>query len=215
MRRLVLTLAAAALVGTAAPARAEIALLANGQTFKVQARRVEGDLVWLTLRGGGELALPAGHVRGYVPDEVVAEVETAVAKAALGSSGSTADLRQLATDTARRHGLDPELVLAVAGVESAFQPKAVSSKGAQGLMQLMPGTARELGVADPLDPAANLDGGTRYLRDLLAKYEGDLPKALAAYNAGPGAVKRHQGVPPYKETREYVKRVLQRYRPQE
>jgi soluble lytic murein transglycosylase-like protein len=208
LKRLVL----AAVVLSGAPmAQAEIALLANGQTFKVEARRVEGDLVWLTLRGGGEIALPAGHVRGYVPDEVIEEVE----KAAIAASGTIGALRQLASDVARRHGLDPELVMAVAGVESAFQPKAVSRKGAQGLMQLMPGTARDLGVADPFDPASNLDGGTRYLRDLLAKYDGDLPKALAAYNAGPTAVNRHQGVPPYKETRDYVKKVLQRYRPQE
>lgn len=207
MKRLVLV---AVLLSGAPAAHAEIALLANGQTFKVEARRVEGDLVWLTLRGGGEIALPPGHVRGYVPDEVIEEV----AKAAI-APGGTGSLRQLASDVARRHGLDPELVMAVAGVESAFQAKAVSRKGAQGLMQLMPGTARDLGVADPFDPAANLDGGTRYLRDLLATYDGDLPKALAAYNAGPTAVNRHQGVPPYKETRDYVKKVLHRYRPQE
>lgn len=207
MKRLVLV---AVLLSGAPAAHAEIALLANGQTFKVEARRVEGDLVWLTLRGGGEIALPPGHVRGYVPDEVIEEV----AKAAI-APGGTGSLRQLASDVARRHGLDPELVMAVAGVESAFQARAVSRKGAQGLMQLMPGTARDLGVADPFDPAANLDGGTRYLRDLLATYDGDLPKALAAYNAGPTAVNRHQGVPPYKETRDYVKKVLQRYRPQE
>ena len=205
MKRLLLT---AVLLACAPAAQAEIALLANGQTFKVSGHRAEGDLVWLSLRSGGEIALPAGHVRGYVPDEVIEEVERAAA-----SPGGAGDLRQLATDTARRHGVDPALVLAVAGVESAFEPKAVSSKGAQGLMQLMPGTAKDLGVADPMDPAANLDGGTRYLRDLIARYDGDLTKALAAYNAGPGAVARHQGVPPYKETREYVQKVLRRYKP--
>ena len=211
MKRLVLT---AALLAAAPAARAEIALLANGQTFKVDRHRADGDLVWLSLRSGGEIALPAGHVRGYVPDEVVEEVEKAAALA-LAKAGPGADLRKLATEAAQRHGLDPELVLAVAGVESAFQVRAVSPKGAQGLMQLMPGTARDLGVTDPLDPAANLDGGTRYLRDLIAKYNGDLTKALAAYNAGPGAVARHQGVPPYRETQDYVKKVLRRYRPQE
>jgi soluble lytic murein transglycosylase-like protein len=93
-------------------------------------------------------------------------------------------------------------------VESGFQPDAVSHKGAQGLMQLMPGTARELGVTDALDPAQNLDGGTRYLRMLIAQYGGDLGKALAAYNAGPGAVKRHGGIPPYRETHHYIDKVL-------
>jgi soluble lytic murein transglycosylase-like protein len=203
LKRLLLT---AALLALAPAARAEIALLANGQTFKVSGHRAEGDLVWLSLRAGGEIALPSAQIRGYVPDEVVEEVERAAA-----SPDGLAGLRRLATDTARRHGLDPALVLAVAGVESAFETRAVSAKGAQGLMQLMPGTAKDLGVADPFDPAANLDGGTRYLRELLAKYDGDVTKALAAYNAGPGAVARHQGVPPYKETRDYVKKVLRRY----
>lgn len=210
--RWILTLA---LLAAAAGARAEIALLANGQTFKVDGHRVEGELVWLTLRGGGQVALPAGHVRGYVPDEVLEELELAAAKAAVSATPDAAEIRRLAAEAARRHGLDPDLVMAVAAVESGFRPAAVSPKGARGVMQLMPGTARDLGVADPLDPAANVDGGTRYLRDLLARFDGDLPKALAAYNAGPGAVTRHQGVPPYKETRDYVRKVLRRYRPQE
>jgi soluble lytic murein transglycosylase-like protein len=115
-------------------------------------------------------------------------------------------------ETARRHGLDPDLVLAVVAVESAFRPDAVSSKGARGLMQLMPKTAAELGVKDALDPAENLDGGSRYLLFLLTLYDGDLEKALAAYNAGMGAVSRHRGVPPYRETQAYVKKVLEHYR---
>jgi soluble lytic murein transglycosylase-like protein len=211
--RWILTFAFLAAAG--GPAAAEIAVLTNGQTFKVDGHRAEGELVWLTLRGGGEVALPAGHVRGYVPDEVLEELELAAARTAVSATAGAEEIRRLAVDAARRHGLDPDLVVAVAAVESAFRPTAVSPKGAQGVMQLMPGTARDLGVLDPLDPAANVDAGTRYLRDLLARFDGDLPKALAAYNAGPGAVARHQGVPPYRETRDYVKKVLRRYRPQE
>lgn len=199
--KLACALAGIVVVASAAAARAEIAVLSNGSVFKVETHREEGALTWLTLKDGGELALPFGQVRGYVPDEVLEEVASAPA-------GS--DLHQLAADAARRHGLDPELVLAVVSVESAFRPTAVSPKGAQGLMQLMPGTARQLGVADPFDPAANLDGGARYLSALVARYGGDLTKALAAYNAGPGAVDKHRGVPPYRETRAYVKKVLDR-----
>ena len=155
----------------------------------------------LALKDGGEVTLPASEIRGLVPDEVIEEV---------ASASASGDLRELAAASARRHGLDPELVLAVVAVESGFQPQAVSRKGAQGLMQLMPATAKELGVKDALDPAENLDGGSRYLKDLIALYGGDLKKALAAYNAGPGAVARHGGVPPYKETRRYVREVLKR-----
>lgn len=199
-----LRLAAIALVLLAAPsARAEIAVLANGQTLKVTGRRMEGERIFLTLKGGGEVGILPAEVRGFVPDEVVDEVLAPVAEGT--------DIRALAIAAAQRHGLDPNLVLAVVGVESAFQPGAVSHKGAQGLMQLMPATARELGVVNPLDPAQNLDGGTRYLRRLIALYGGDLGKALAAYNAGPGAVRRHRGVPPYRETHHYITRVLKRY----
>ena len=175
-----------------APARAEIALLRSGTTLKVAAWRAEGEVVFLALRGGGEIGLPASEVRGLVPDEVLDEVEAA---------RDPQELRALAAETARRHGLDPDLVLAVVAVESAFRPDAVSHKGAQGLMQLMPRTAVSLGVRDSLDPRENLDGGVRHLGALLSQYGGDLKKTLAAYNAGAGAVARHRGLPPYRETR--------------
>ncbi len=191
----------APLVLLAPPTQAEIAVLANGQTLKIVAHHVEGDTVFLSLKGGGEVGTPSSSLRGFVPDEVLDEIAAA----------EGGDLRALAVDAARRHGLDPDLVLAVISVESGFRPQAVSPKGAQGLMQLMPRTAAELGVKDALDPADNLDGGARHLLFLLTLYDGDVARALAAYNAGVGAVARHRGVPPYRETRDYVKRVLERY----
>ncbi|HET8644802.1 MAG TPA: lytic transglycosylase domain-containing protein [Vicinamibacteria bacterium] len=206
MRALPLSAAAALALLAAPAARADIALLANGQTMKVTAVRAEQGQVWLGLKEGGEIALPAAEVRGVVPDEFVEEVMAEIAAAPAGS-----DLQALATAAARRHDIDPALVLALVQVESAFQPRAVSPRGARGLTQLMPGTARELGVKDAFDPAQNLDGGARYLRLLLVRYGGDLKRALAAYNAGPGAVDRHRGVPPYRETRQYVRRVLEKY----
>ncbi len=108
---------------------------------------------------------------------------------------------------ARENGVSPSLVKAVALVESGFDPHAVSSKGAQGLMQLMPGTAQEYGVRDAFDPLQNLRAGAKHLRRLLDEFDGDLTLALAAYNAGSGAVRRHGGVPAYRETREYVRKV--------
>jgi soluble lytic murein transglycosylase-like protein len=203
MRRLLLALA---LLALARSGSAEIALLTSGTTLKLDGHRVEDGLVVLELRGGGEIGVPASAVRGFVPDEVVQEV----AGEAVSAEGG--NLRALATEAANRHGIDPELVLAVVSVESAFRPEAVSPKGAQGLMQLMPRTAASLGVEDAFDPEQNLDGGTRHLGGLLALYGGDVERALAAYNAGEGAVARHGGIPPFRETREYVRKVLERYR---
>lgn len=113
---------------------------------------------------------------------------------------------------AQRQGLDPELVRAVVVVESSYDPAARSSKGAMGLMQLMPATASNLQVENPYDPAENLRGGTTYLRQMLDRFDGDLELALAGYNAGPEAVTRYRGLPPYPETHDYVDRVMRLFR---
>jgi soluble lytic murein transglycosylase-like protein len=207
-RRALLT-SALVLLAASSAARAETALLRNGMTLKVDGHRLEGETIVLALRGGGEVGTLASEVEGFVPDEIVEEVVAALD--AQRASGRAGDLVALAQEIARRHGLDPALVLAVVAVESGFQPRALSPKGAQGLMQLMPATARELGVSDAFDAEQNLDGGARYLRALLEQSGGDVRLALAAYNAGPGAVKRHGGVPPYRETRQYVEKVMRRY----
>ena len=120
-------------------------------------------------------------------------------------------LSAMFTEAARTHGLDPRLVAAVASRESAFNPRAQSSVGACGLMQLMPATARFLGVGDIFDERQNVLGGARYLRTLLDTFDGDLDLTLAAYNAGPGAVQKYGGVPPYRETQAYVRSVRQAY----
>jgi soluble lytic murein transglycosylase-like protein len=144
------------------------------------------------------------------------EVEVAMAAPATTKSDTAAAqwtasaVDGLIDDVARRHSVDPNLVRAMIKVESNFNPRARSRKGAIGLMQLMPSTARELNV-NPYDPAQNLDGGIRHIKSLLEQNGGDVPLSLAAYNAGQGAVKRHGGVPRYKETQDYVKRISEMY----
>lgn len=127
------------------------------------------------------------------------------------AAAAARQLAPLVRAAAHAHGLPEALLQAVVETESGFNPGAVSPKGALGLMQLMPRTARELRVQDPRDPAANLDGGARYLKQLLALHGNDLSLALAAYNAGPGAVQRTGGIPPFAETRRYVPKVISRF----
>lgn len=132
-----------------------------------------------------------------------------LAAAPVAPPGSPAAVGLHIRDAAERHGLSPELVTAVIRVESGFNPRAVSRKGARGLMQLMPATATQLGVRDVFDPAENIDGGARHLRGLIERFDNNLPLALAAYNAGERAVLQYGGIPPYPETQQYVARILQ------
>ncbi len=130
----------------------------------------------------------------------------------LGSRVEPRELKPLIDSYANRYRLDPKLVHAVIRAESGYNARALSSKGARGLMQLMPATARELDVQDAFDPASNIAGGTRYLRRMLDQFAGSVELALAGYNAGPEAVRRFGGIPPYPETRRYVTRILRDYR---
>lgn len=143
-----------------------------------------------------------------LPGSALGGTRPAAAQTSTGDAASPVSFEDLIQQASARYGVDARLVKAVIKAESNFDPDAVSRAGAQGLMQLMPGTAAGLGVDDPLDPVQNVDGGVRLLRQLLDRYNGNVAYALAAYNAGPGAVDKYGGVPPYTETQTYVPRVL-------
>ncbi len=201
--RMWLTGAALALAGQAFAG--EYAVLANGFSLRIDRHETAGATVRLYC-SGGVAEIPASDVVRFEP-EFVREHQAAPATE---SSAPAPTPEQLINEAAHRHGLPASFVRSVAKAESGLRADAVSPKGAIGIMQLMPDTARSLG-ADPKDSRQNVDAGTRYLRDLLIKYKDDpyqLRKALAAYNAGPGAVDRYDGVPPYRETLKYVERVI-------
>jgi hypothetical protein len=208
-----------ALLTTAPAAHAELVFFASGRSLSVKGHRVENGSLALSLRGGGEILCDPAIISRIEPDEVpypepppVAVVETIGPGPEEGrAAGETPSLTpaqyaSLIDRAAATHGVDPKLVRAVIQVESAYQHRARSPKGAMGLMQLMPATARQYSVRNPYDPAANIDAGIRHLKSLLQRFP--LRLAIAAYNAGPGAVERFRGIPPYPETRMYVSRVL-------
>lgn len=198
-------------------ASADIVVFKTGRTMSVASARLDGDRVTVTLREGGEANFPSGVVARVDPDEVpypaaeVADGESVAPAASAPAVDAVLAARPFAAliaSAAATHGVDARLVHAVIEAESNYQVRARSRKGAKGLMQLMPATARQYAVSDPYDPRTNIEAGVRHLKDLLSRF--DLGLALAAYNAGEGTVRRYGGVPPFAETRNYVARILQR-----
>jgi len=211
-------LSAAILVSAAAvPASAEIVVLTSNRTLSVKSHRVDGDLIILTLRAGGEVTCDKSLIEKILPDEVPYPEPKTSESVALqaGADGGVGDpalldqtpYGQIIASMSEAHGVDPMLVRALIQVESNYRPQAKSNKGAMGLMQLMPATAREYKVRNPYDPTANISAGVKHLKALIDRM-GAVELALAAYNAGEGAVKKFNGIPPYRETRNYVTRIL-------
>jgi len=191
----------------------EYVVLSSGLRIRAESHEVSGSTLRLITKSG-VIELPASSVVAFEQDDYVPPPPAPVQApqpAPAPPKPAPRDPQQMVHEAAVRSGLPPEFVRSVAQVESGFQPAAVSPKGAAGVMQLMPGTARSLGV-DASDTEQNIDAGTRLLRTLLLKYNGDVVRALAAYNAGEGAVEKYQGLPPYTETRQYVNKVITTYK---
>jgi len=212
---------AASVLLVATAASAEILVFKTGRTMSVQAYRVDGDMATAVLRAGGEVSFPAALITRVDPDEVpypappaeaAAEVPAApaaiVVPAVADEVLAARPFADLISSVAASHQVDARLIHAVIEQESNYEARARSKKGARGLMQLMPATARQYGVGNSYDPKANIEAGVRHLKDLLSRLE--LPTALAAYNAGEATVRRYGGLPPFPETQNYVRRILQR-----
>ncbi len=196
-------MAAGAALIAATPAHADYVVLRNGARLNVNGYEILGDRYRLHLQGG------VAEVR--VEDIAAIEPEEVFEPSTEPLSEKT-PYQRLILAAASRYHLDPDLIHSVISIDSNFNAKAISPKNARGLMQLMPRTAEILGVKNSLDPEQNIDGGTHYLRDLLAKYNSNLTLALAAYNAGPDSVDKYgQRVPPYLETMKYVQRITKTY----
>jgi soluble lytic murein transglycosylase-like protein len=190
--------ATAACVVAAPSARADYAVLRSGQRLHITGYETTGDRVRLTMQGGA-VEMASSDLISVEPEETFQAVPTPAPAA--GPYG------ELIRAAAEKHGVDEKLITRLIAAESNFNPKAVSRKQALGLMQLLPKTAAQYSVSNVFDPAQNIEGGVHYLKDLLEKYRGNLPLALAAYNAGPDQVERYGGIPPFAETQNYVKRI--------
>jgi len=182
-------------------ARAEYAVLRNGQRLHITGYEHAGATMRLHVEGG-TVSVPAENVIGIEPEEIFP---------ALPPPPKHTPFGDLIRAAAERHGVDERLVSSLIAAESKFNPWAVSRKQARGLMQLMPGTATRFAVQNLFDPAQNIEGGTRYLKELLERYHQDPRLVLAAYNAGPERVGRYRGVPPFPETQAYVRQVLRNW----
>jgi soluble lytic murein transglycosylase-like protein len=197
----------------------ERAILRNGSTIRHARHETREDVTRLYMVGEVDnyIDIPTEEIVGYeevhLPPESVAAAAAAVREPMTGSLSErgAVDVAAAVQAASSRNNLNPDLINSMIRVESGFNPHAVSPKGAQGLMQLMPQTAARMGVADPFNPVENIEGGTRYIRELLDRYHLDLVKALAAYNAGPERVEQYHGVPPYPETIAYVSRVIRNF----
>jgi soluble lytic murein transglycosylase-like protein len=203
-----LTATVLGLLLSATTARAELVFFQTGRTLSVKAHHSDGDMLVLTLRSGGEMSIEPSAIARIAPDEVPYPEDNPapVAPPTPAVVSASVPYGEIIDKVAAREGVSAQLVRAVIRVESGYQERARSRKGAMGLMQLMPGTARQYEVSNPYEAQSNIEGGIKYLKSLLNRFE--LPLALAAYNAGEAAVKRFGGIPPYPETRKYVADIL-------